>query len=338
MESLLIVLLFSSVISASSVVDVVSTRQNDASSHLLEPSSPPPVLPSIPPVLPSIPPVLPSTPMNLPSSQHAGNSETPAIPTPTPVATSAVPATTHHAISPSASMHSTSMMSSSVPPTTAKPTTTTTPTTTPKPVPHFEVKGKNGTGCVFVEGNINIMTSMNNKSEDTTTPLVQDGAVATGNCYSNITNSSDITITWGKAVTFMLTFTSNSEMWFLSEVMVKLGNVSATGKYDAGSNDKLYQATFNQSYACARDQKLMLVSDSPTKENITVDFASIKMQPFSASKPFENTMMCPAKTDDSQTSSIVPIAVGCALAGLIVIVLIAYLIGRRKSSRGYQQV
>jgi len=325
MESLLIVLLFSSAISASSVVDVVSTRQNDASSHLLEPSSPPPVLPS--------------TPMVLPSSHHAGNSETPAIPnTPTPVATSAAPATTHHAISPSASMHSTSMMSSSVPPTTAKPTTTTTPTTTPKPVPHFEVKGKNGTGCVFVEGNINIMTSMNNKSEDTTTPLVQDGAVATGNCYSNITNSSDITITWGKAVTFMLTFTSNSEMWFLSEVMVKLGNVSATGKYDAGSNDKLYQATFNQSYACARDQKLMLVSDSPTKGNITVDFASIKMQPFSASKPFENTMMCPAKTDDSQTSSIVPIAVGCALAGLIVIVLIAYLIGRRKSSRGYQQV
>jgi lysosomal-associated membrane protein 1/2 len=44
---------------------------------------------------------------------------------------------------------------------------------------------------------------------------------------------------------------------------------------------------------------------------------------------------CPA--DDA--SDTVPIAVGAALAGLVVIVLIAYLIGRRRSrARGYQSV
>ena len=38
-------------------------------------------------------------------------------------------------------------------------------------------------------------------------------------------------------------------------------------------------------------------------------------------------------------SDVVPIIVGCALAGLVVLVLIAYLIGRRKSrARGYQSV
>lgn len=37
-------------------------------------------------------------------------------------------------------------------------------------------------------------------------------------------------------------------------------------------------------------------------------------------------------------NDIVPIAVGCALAGLVVIVLIAYIIGRRRTHRGYQQV
>jgi lysosomal-associated membrane protein 1/2 len=38
----------------------------------------------------------------------------------------------------------------------------------------------------------------------------------------------------------------------------------------------------------------------------------------------------------ADSADIVPIAVGCALAGLVVIVLIAYLIGRRRShAKGY---
>ncbi|BFZ00860.1 hypothetical protein BsWGS_03900 [Bradybaena similaris] len=42
---------------------------------------------------------------------------------------------------------------------------------------------------------------------------------------------------------------------------------------------------------------------------------------------------------DEQTSSVVPIAVGACLAGLVVIVLIAYLIGRRRSRKaGYESV
>jgi len=45
---------------------------------------------------------------------------------------------------------------------------------------------------------------------------------------------------------------------------------------------------------------------------------------------------CPA---DEDTSSIVPIAVGAALAGLVIIVLIAYLIGRRRARQtGYESV
>ena len=44
---------------------------------------------------------------------------------------------------------------------------------------------------------------------------------------------------------------------------------------------------------------------------------------------------CP---EDVAISNIVPIAVGAALAGLVVIVLIAYLIGRRRTKRGYESV
>ena len=46
-------------------------------------------------------------------------------------------------------------------------------------------------------------------------------------------------------------------------------------------------------------------------------------------------VQCPA--DDA--TDVVPIAVGAALAGLVVIVLVAYLIGRKRSrARGYQSV
>lgn len=42
---------------------------------------------------------------------------------------------------------------------------------------------------------------------------------------------------------------------------------------------------------------------------------------------------------DEKSNSIVPIVVGASLAGLVVIVLIAYLIGRRRSRRtGYESV
>ena len=53
---------------------------------------------------------------------------------------------------------------------------------------------------------------------------------------------------------------------------------------------------------------------------------------------FTLALVCPAKDNSKKTSSVVPIAVGGALAGLIVIVLVAYLIGRRRGSRGYQKV
>lgn len=46
----------------------------------------------------------------------------------------------------------------------------------------------------------------------------------------------------------------------------------------------------------------------------------------------------PTKKPTEPNNDIVPIAVGCALAGLVLIVLIAYVIGRRKSHRGYEKV
>lgn len=46
----------------------------------------------------------------------------------------------------------------------------------------------------------------------------------------------------------------------------------------------------------------------------------------------------PPTSPTPKPNDIVPIAVGCALAGLVLIVLIAYVIGRRKSHSGYEKV
>ena len=43
-------------------------------------------------------------------------------------------------------------------------------------------------------------------------------------------------------------------------------------------------------------------------------------------------------TADTKVSNLVPIIVGAALAGLVLIVLIAYLIGRSRNKRGYESV
>ena len=42
--------------------------------------------------------------------------------------------------------------------------------------------------------------------------------------------------------------------------------------------------------------------------------------------------------DTNGTSKLVPIIVGSALAVLVILVLIAYIVGRRKHRPGYQQV
>ena len=48
-----------------------------------------------------------------------------------------------------------------------------------------------------------------------------------------------------------------------------------------------------------------------------------------------SAVYCPA---DTKVSNLVPIIVGAALAGLVLVVLIAYLIGRTRNKRGYESV
>lgn len=96
----------------------------------------------------------------------------------------------------------------------------------------------------------------------------------------------------------------------------------------------MYSVPEGRSYHCAVDQPLYIGA------GLTLDVMSVQLQAFinsTTQKPgqFGAAVECAA----GDISNIVPIAVGAALAALVIIVLIAYLIGRSKSrQKGYQSV
>lgn len=95
----------------------------------------------------------------------------------------------------------------------------------------------------------------------------------------------------------------------------------------------LYSVPEDRSYHCNVDQPVYVGA------NVTLDVISVQLQAFrnttSETGQFGDAVECSA----GDISNIVPIAVGSALAALVIIVLIAYLIGRSKSrQKGYQSV
>lgn len=61
----------------------------------------------------------------------------------------------------------------------------------------------------------------------------------------------------------------------------------------------------------------------------------LQVQPFGVTnKQFSTAEECQMDQDQM----LIPIVVGAALAGLVLIVLIAYLIGRKRSHAGYQTI
>lgn len=72
-----------------------------------------------------------------------------------------------------------------------------------------------------------------------------------------------------------------------------------------------------------------------------VQFANLKVLAFALleTEQFPNTQLFEQCKMDVRTSDLVPIIVGCALAGLVIVVLVAYLIGRARAKRqGYASV
>ncbi|UJR28402.1 hypothetical protein I4U23_009643 [Adineta vaga] len=115
---------------------------------------------------------------------------------------------------------------------------------------------------------------------------------------------------------------------------------SLEGVHHFSSNVSLFEADRGNSYRC--DTKTT-VTGFNTTNNVTVtsiELENLRVQAFADdSKEFSDygvEKVCSADAD--KNSNLIPIIVGACLAVLVVVVLVAYLIGRRRNRNGYQSV
>lgn len=94
-----------------------------------------------------------------------------------------------------------------------------------------------------------------------------------------------------------------------------------------------YTAGLTNSYRCLKKQSLNLMNNGTNSGTITITGLQ-----FEAFKTDNSSIFGLAKDCAFETTDVVPIAVGCALAGLVIIVLVAYLIGHRFHPHGYQRM
>jgi hypothetical protein len=105
--------------------------------------------------------------------------------------------------------------------------------------------------------------------------------------------------------------------------------------YDKASSASLeWAASEGHGYTCT-NTNLQLTNDSH------IDFSGLKLLAFAnlAEDKFRDNQLFEQCKADVRTSDLVPIIVGACLAGLVIIVLVAYLIGRARAKRqGYASV
>lgn len=254
-------------------------------------------------------------------------------------------------------------------PTTTTPSPSTTPVPAPEPFPSNEgrwtVENEANASCILLKGALEVTVAyvdLNNKNR-TGNVDVPKSALSSGSCEET---NQYITLTWNSSVILKDNSTGLNKLMFVFESNNTTGVLSAgtgitQGKFGLQNitgviykeptafpnvteaetpfavdlkNKAAFQTPLNHSYACLAQE--VLKSDDGT---IVLKFSDIRVEAFKMGAPnhkeFSAAVDCPA--DDA--SDVVPIAVGAALAGLVVIVLVAYLIGRRRSrARGYQSV
>ncbi|XP_060904462.1 lysosome-associated membrane glycoprotein 2 isoform X2 [Labrus mixtus] len=208
--------------------------------------------------------------------------------------------------------------------TTAAPTPTTTPTPTlPTPaVGAYMIKpDDNSTACLLANFGLRIGLKQAEKYQEMN--FDPNGTITSGKCG---VNSSDL-IVESKTMTIMLTFTNDTKKFRLHALNITGKTSSGVVFSEANTNLSLWEAAVGASYMCNKEQNYTITN------MLTVFTFDLRVQPFGVRKGvFSTAHEC--SLDD--TSILIPIIVGAALAGLILIVVIAYVIGRRKTYVGYQ--
>ncbi|XP_028815361.1 lysosome-associated membrane glycoprotein 2 isoform X2 [Denticeps clupeoides] len=240
--------------------------------------------------------------------------------------------TTHNTTITTTQAHTTHGNTSSHAPTTHSTThastTSTVPTPPPLPQPstgEYRVNQTDNSTCLMANMGLQISYKQGETFESVN--LEPNGTTASGNCGKN--NSESSLTLHSPIISILFVFKNvSSKFWLHSfNATVKRSGVDFS---DGNLNLSLWKASFGSSYMCRKEQSYNIT------DTLVLHTFDLRIQPFAVvNDRFSTAEECFL---DSDLSFLVPIAVGVALSFLIILVLISYLIGRRKSRTGYQSV
>nr|XP_026235337.1 lysosome-associated membrane glycoprotein 2 isoform X1 [Urocitellus parryii] len=201
-----------------------------------------------------------------------------------------------------------------------------TPTPTPKENPYvgnYSVRDGNST-CLLATMGLQL-----NISQDKVSSVINinpNSTGVTGSCHPQTAqlrlNSSNI-----KYLDFVFAV-KNENRFYLKEVNVSLNLANGSVFSIANNNLSYWDAPLGSSYMCHKEQT---VSVSRTFQINTFE---LRVQPFNVMEGKYSTAQDCSADDDN---FLVPIAVGAALAGVLILVLLAYFIGLKRHHAGYEQ-
>jgi len=219
----------------------------------------------------------------------------------------------------------------------------------------YKLIGKDGKPCLRMKANITVKFVYENatskKSITNTINLLDRKAVVDDN-LSDCTHKvlvlrfePDDDEADPNYLTFSFKETSDGKAWMSDSVEY---NFTATieqfpgldpeyrGEYSYIATNKLFDQNVDleNSYKCNTNDDIKFNStDSDHKVDVTLEIAELQVQAYFKGDKEEFGTVDECAADGGKGNKIVPIAVGAALAGLVIVVLIAYLIGRLKNRR-----
>ncbi|XP_059409414.1 lysosome-associated membrane glycoprotein 1-like [Carassius carassius] len=218
---------------------------------------------------------------------------------------------------------------------TQSPRTTSGPSPTPTPAPlrgNYTLTDHNGTACLLalmgLQLNITHRSRALNQMVSEVVNLQPNRTTASGSCgvtVATLVLTEDLT-----NLTFTFTLNSTTQKFSLSAVNVSALWPDMTDRFEEGNVSlNFLQCSVGRSYMCSAEQTLSIVP------SFSINTFRLQLQPFNVTAGrFSAVEEC--RVD--QENMLIPIIVGVALAGLVLIVLIAYLIGRKRTHAGYQTI
>nr|XP_012218240.1 PREDICTED: lysosome-associated membrane glycoprotein 1 [Linepithema humile] len=269
------------------------------------------------------------------------------IPTSPPTTTPTTAPTTKPTTTKPTTIPTSTSTSTPAPTTSTTPASTTPVPTTPLPPPSTGkwIVQENKTYCIIVAvaAQLNVSyINANNVTIHKALDIPVNGSV-TGKCGKTEQN---LTLSWKPQNvstvndSFTLHFVKNETEKHYSLHYLEISLASTEFPNDDSNKTVTlvhvapqFNTGLSNSYRCFKEQILNLTLEG---RNETIGHLKVSNLQFQAFRGDNSTVFGLAQDCSFNTPDIVPITVGCALAGLVVVVLIAYLVGRRRSqARGY---